>query len=103
VARHVNGVAKLAHSHAHDRGTGLAIRTGRGGHPVIDRNCSGTRCRIVRQLPHPGGAIERHSLGTIRYGLENLGRHLVLVDWDTGKATMVFPEDIEIYAEAATA
>lgn len=67
---------------------------------MIDRNCSGTRCRIVRQLPHPTGPIARDSLGTIRYGLENLGRQLVLVDWDTGKASMVFPDDIEICAEA---
>jgi hypothetical protein len=43
-------------------------------------------------------------LGTIRYGLENLGRQLVLVDWDMGKATLVFPNEIELLeAELAQA
>ena len=51
---------------------------------------------MTRSVPHAGGAISRHTHGTIRYGLENLGRELVLVDWDSGKATLVFPDDIEL-------
>jgi len=67
---------------------------------VINRLFTGSRCRIVRPVAYPGGAIDRHTHGTIRYGLENLGRDLVMVDWDTGKATMVFPADIELLAPA---
>ena len=63
---------------------------------MINRIFSGSRCRVIRHVHYPGGAIDRHTHGTIRYGMENLGRNLVLVDWDTGKATMVFPDDIEL-------
>jgi hypothetical protein len=45
---------------------------------------------------HPSGAVHRFTLGTIRYAMENLGRDLVMVDWDTGRATVVFPNDIEL-------
>ena len=67
---------------------------------MINRLFTGSRCRIVRPVAYPGGGIDRHTHGTIRYGLENLGRDLVMVDWDTGKATMVFPADIELLAPA---
>ena len=71
---------------------------------MIDRILAGSRCRILRHVPYPGGSIHRHSQGTIRYGLENLGRQLVLVDWDIGKATLVFPNEIELIdAELARA
>ena len=30
--------------------------------------------------------------------MENLGRTLLLVDWDDGKATLVFPTDVELDA-----
>lgn len=63
---------------------------------MINRIFSGSRCRVIRHVHHPGGAIDRNTHGTIRYGLENLGRDLVLVDWDTGRATLVFPHDIEL-------
>lgn len=70
---------------------------------MINRDFTGSRCRIVRPVAYPGGAIVRHTHGTIRYGLENLGRDLVMVDWDTGRATMVFPSDIELLAPALDA
>jgi len=31
--------------------------------------------------------------------MDNLGRELVMVDWDTGQATVVFPKDIELVAD----
>ena len=65
---------------------------------MVNRLFTGSRCKNVRPLAHPGGFIDRHTCGTIRYGMENLGRDLVMVDWDTGKATMVFPSDIELLA-----
>ena len=73
---------------------------------MINRIFSGSRCRVIRHVPYPGGAVHRFTLGTIRYGMENLGRELVMVDWDTGQATVVFPNDIELLASdevAATA
>ena len=72
---------------------------------MINRIFSGSRCRVIRQVRYPGGAVHRDTLGTIRYGMENLGRDLVMVDWDTGQATVVFPHDIELLGgdEAASA
>lgn len=67
---------------------------------MINRLFTGSRCKNVRPITHPGGAIDRHTCGTIRYGLENLGRDLMMVDWDTGRASMVFPSDIVILAPA---
>ncbi len=49
---------------------------------------------MIRHVQYAGGVVDRLTHGTIRYGLENLGRELVLVDWDTGRTTMVFPDDI---------
>lgn len=63
---------------------------------MINRLFTGSRCITLRRLTHPAGAIDRHTLGTIRYGMENLGRDLMMVDWDTGTASMVFPSDIEV-------
>ena len=45
---------------------------------MINRIFTGSRCKNVRPIAHPGGAIDRHTTGTIRYGLENLGRDLVI-------------------------
>jgi hypothetical protein len=70
---------------------------------VINRLFTGSRCKNVRPIAHPAGAIDRHTHGTIRYGMENLGRDLMLVDWDTGKASMVFPSDIELLVPAEAA
>ena len=70
---------------------------------MINRIFSGSRCRVIRQVHYPGGAVHRFTLGTIRYAMENLGRELVMVDWDTGQATVVFPRDIELLADEQTA
>jgi len=74
-----------------------------GGTHVINRIFSGSRCRVIRQVHYPDGAVHRFTLGTIRYAMENLGRELVMVDWDTGRATVVFPHDIELVAGEASA
>jgi len=34
--------------------------------------------------------------GTILYEVENLGRKLILVQWDGKSSTYAFPEDLEI-------
>jgi hypothetical protein len=66
---------------------------------MIDRVIAGQRCRAVRTLPHPISPVVRHLEGRVRYGMENLGRTLLLVDWDDGKATLVFPTDVELDAK----
>jgi hypothetical protein len=46
------------------------------------------------------GRVEPLAEGKIRYVSENLGRFLVLVEWDTGGSTVLFPEEIELLPAA---
>jgi hypothetical protein len=41
----------------------------------------------------------RAATGTIRYEMENLGRSLVMVDWDKGFTVPVFPHEIEMLVD----
>jgi hypothetical protein len=64
--------------------------------PVMDRTLSGKRCRTVRTVAHHRGHLPRETAGTIRYALENIGRTLVFVDFDSGPSLMVLPDDIRL-------
>jgi hypothetical protein len=63
---------------------------------MIDRTHAGTRCYTVRFLRTVKGDLPRGSSGTVLYTLENLGRYLVLVHWDTGLTVPVFPDEIAL-------
>ena len=65
---------------------------------MMNRMITGRRCRALRTVPHPRSPVERNLEGRVSYGMENLGRTLLMVDWDDGKATLVFPTDIELVA-----
>ena len=61
---------------------------------MIDRTQAGTRCYTVRFVRTLKGDLRRGSCGTVLYEIENLGRRLVLVHWDTGITVPVFPDEI---------
>ena len=61
---------------------------------------AGTRCRTNRGVTSYAGRVEPQAEGKIRYVSENLGRFLVLVDWDKGGSTVLFPEEIELLGTA---
>ena len=61
---------------------------------------AGKRCRINRWVDAPIGRIAPLSEGKIRYVSENLGRLLVLVDWDRGGSSVLFPDEIELLEAA---
>jgi len=63
---------------------------------MIDRCHTGMYCRTVQYLTTRDGRLPQHSGGTIQYEIENLGRHLVFVQWENGMSTPVFREEIEI-------
>jgi hypothetical protein len=66
---------------------------------MTDHARAGMRCRTVRFVRTVAGDLRRDAQGTIRYEIENLDRHLVLVDWDLGFTVPVFPHEIEVLVE----
>ena len=69
---------------------------------MLDNQLIGKRCRMSAfARDNRTGAPMRGLTGTIRRRVENLGRTLVLVDWDTrAEATFVFPTDLEFLEDS---
>lgn len=63
---------------------------------MINRSRTGARCRTRHLVRTVKGDLPRGSRGTILYETENLGRQLIMVDWDAGFAVPVFPNEIEL-------
>ena len=63
---------------------------------MIDRSRAGLRCHTLRLVRTVKGNLPRGSQGAVESEMENLGRHLILVKWDTGFSVPVFPDEIEI-------
>jgi hypothetical protein len=61
---------------------------------------AGKRCRINKWVEAPNGRIAPMSEGKIRYVSENLGRVLVVVDWDRGGSSVLFPDEVELLEAA---
>jgi len=70
---------------------------------MMDRTLAGTRFRTVRPIAHHGGYLPRLSGGTIRYQVENLGRQLISVEFDTGQSMMVLADDVTYDGAVAAA
>jgi hypothetical protein len=69
---------------------------------MIDRSRAGVRCHTRQFIRTVKGDLLRGSQGTVVYETENLGRQLILVDWDSGFSVPVFPEEIELEERCAT-
>lgn len=69
---------------------------------MMDHTYAGARCRALQHINTVQGPLSRGSCGTIRYEMDNLGRRLVLVDWDAGISVPVFPPEIEILVQEET-
>ncbi len=57
---------------------------------------AGKRCRTNKGVNGPAGRVEPMSEGKIRYVSDNVGRLIVLVDWDHGGSSVLFPEEVEL-------
>jgi hypothetical protein len=57
---------------------------------------AGKQCRTTKAVNGPAGWVEPMSEGKIRYVSENLGRLIVLVDWNKGGSSVLFPEEVEL-------
>ena len=66
---------------------------------MIDTSLTGMRCRATKDIRYHQGITRRFTEGTIQYDLDNVGRHLISVDWDTGVTDYVYPFEIEIIDE----
>ena len=62
---------------------------------MIDRSHAGIRCHTCQFVRTVKGDLPRGSHGTIVHETENLGRQLILVEWDAGFSVPVFPHEIE--------
>jgi len=69
---------------------------------MINRTQAGLRCYTRYLVRTVKGDLPRESWGTILYEMENLGRQLILVNWDNGISVSVFPNEIEIEHETAS-
>jgi len=70
---------------------------------MMDRSIAGMRCWTVRPIAHHGGYLPRKLGGTVRYGLENIGRRLLNVDFDSGQSLMVLVDDVILDAAEGAA
>jgi hypothetical protein len=66
---------------------------------MIDTSRKGLRCRAKTTVRAHEAKIEPESQGTIVHEIENLGRRMILVEWDGDSSLYVFPEEIEIAGE----
>ena len=62
----------------------------------------GQRCQAKHSIRAHQGLISAATRGTIQGKIENLGRHLIAVQWDTGQQMYVFPEEINIDDDGAS-
>jgi len=63
---------------------------------MLDRTHAGFRCYTRQLLRTVQGDLPRGSQGTVAYEMDNLGRHLILVNWDQGFSVPVFPDEVEL-------
>jgi hypothetical protein len=70
---------------------------------MIDRTHVGLRCHTLHLLRTVKGDLPRGSEGTVAYEMDNLGRHLILVNWDKGFSVPVFPDEIVLDAAQSAA
>jgi hypothetical protein len=66
---------------------------------MVDASLTGMRCRATKEIRSHRGLIRRDTEGIIQYDMENLGRHLISVQWDNGVIDYVYPPEIEIFGQ----
>ncbi len=59
----------------------------------------GLRCRARAEIRTHAGRVAAFTEGMIVSETENLGRHLLMVEWKNGVCAYAFPTDIEIIRE----
>jgi hypothetical protein len=70
---------------------------------MINQSQKGMRCCTTKEIRTHGGLIRRFTEGTIQGVINNLGRQLISVEWDSGVTTYVFINEIEIKTRVESA
>ena len=63
---------------------------------MINLSQNGMRCRATKEIRTHEGLIRRFTEGTIQGVIDNLGRQLINVRWDSGITTYAFSNEIEL-------
>ncbi|HXV78485.1 MAG TPA: hypothetical protein VEG60_01265 [Candidatus Binatia bacterium] len=63
---------------------------------MINLNQNGMKCRATKEIRTHHGLIRRLTEGTIQGVIDNVGRRLINVEWDSGITTYAFFNEIEI-------
>ena len=66
---------------------------------MVDTSLTGMRCRTTKEIRSHQGLVRRYSEGIIQYNMDNLGRHLISVQWDNGVIDYVYPLEIELLGQ----
>jgi hypothetical protein len=67
---------------------------------MIDTTRAGLRCRATKTIRSHAAMIEAANEGTIVHEFDNLGRRLILVQWDSGPLLYAFSDELEIASGA---
>jgi len=70
---------------------------------MINRSQMSLRCRTTKEIRTHGELIRRFTEGTIQGVIENFGRELISVEWDSGVTSYVFVNEIEINTRVESA
>jgi|RhiMethySRZTD1v2_1073278.scaffolds.fasta_scaffold5014569_1 hypothetical protein len=70
---------------------------------MLDTSLTGTRCRATKEIRSYQGIVRRYSEGIIQYNINNLGRHLISVQWENGVIDYVYPFEIELLGQGRRA
>ena len=70
---------------------------------MVDTSLTGMRCRATKEIRSHQGLVRRYSEGIIQYDMENLGRHLISVQWENGVIDYVYPFEIELLGQGRRA
>jgi hypothetical protein len=68
---------------------------------MIDATLTRMRCRATREIRTSQGLIRCSTEGVIQCEMDNLGRHLIQVQWDSGVTDYACPSEIEILGQEA--
>ena len=66
---------------------------------MVDTSLRGMRCRATKEIRSHQGLVRRYSEGIIQYDMENLGRHLISIQWENGVIDYVYPFEIELLGQ----